>query len=107
VDEFHGGEFLIFQFTLPSYSTSAIVDAIRQTNTTFFVLASDGKTHATNSKNALLAATARIRSAILFLEAATGDQSNHIIKISRNGQGASSRAILMPRSQISRKRKVT
>ncbi len=80
-------EFLIFQFTLPSYSTSAIVDAVRQTNTTFFVLASDGKTHATNSKNALLATTARIRSAITFLEAATGDQSNHIIKISRNGQG--------------------
>lgn len=79
-------EFLVYQFDLPAYTTAAVVTAINQTNTTFFVLASDGKTHATNSKNAILGMIGKIRSGINFLKSVTGDQSNNIIKIQRGNQ---------------------
>lgn len=87
-------EFLIFSFDLPSYSTHDIVTAIQQSNTTFFVLASDGKAHAANSKNAILAMIGKIRGGINFLEAQTGSQDNHIIKIRRGNDNGIARADL-------------
>ena len=80
-------EFLVYQFDLPAYTTAAVVTAINQSNTTFFVRATDGTTHATNSKNAILGMIAKIRSGIKFLQSDTVDQGNNIIKIQHNGQG--------------------
>ena len=80
-------EFLVFQFELPSYTTKAAVEAIQQTNTTFFVLASDGATRSANVKSDLLSVISKIRSAVNFLKSETGNQSDDVIK--RAGPGVS------------------
>ena len=78
-------QFLVFKFTLSAYTTKAVVTAIRQDNTDFFVLASDGATHAQNIKSSLLNAVGKIRSGINFLKAETDNQDDDIIKRGSNG----------------------
>jgi hypothetical protein len=87
-------QFLVFSFDLPSYQTHDVVAALQQSNTTFFVLASDGKAHATNAKNAILTMIGKIRSGINFLESQTGSQDNHIIKIRRGSDNGIAQADL-------------
>ncbi len=84
-------QFLVFQFELSAYTTKAVVEAVNQNNTTFFVLASDGKAQAANVKSGILTAIAKIRSAVNFLKNETDVQSDDIIKLKQgNNQGIAS-----------------
>lgn len=84
-------QFLVFQFTLPSYTNKDVMQAINQNNTTFFVLASDGKAQAANVKNGLLGVITKIRNGINFLKNETDAQSDDIIKLKvSGGDGVSS-----------------
>jgi hypothetical protein len=79
-------EFLIFRFDLPSYTTSAVVQALNRDNTTFFVLASDGASYSAGVKSSLLAAFGKFRAGINFLKNETDDQNDDIIKKSSSGE---------------------
>lgn len=78
-------QFLVFQFTLPSYTNKDVMQAINQNNTTFFVLAADGNAQAANVKNGLLGVISKIRSGINFLKNETDAQSDDIIKLKTTG----------------------
>jgi hypothetical protein len=81
------GQFLVYQFNLNSYTSSALLQALNQTNTSFFVLAADGKAQSTAVKSGIIATIGKIRSAVNFLKSQTGDQSNNIIKIKQGNNG--------------------
>jgi hypothetical protein len=78
-------QFLVFKFTLSAYTTRGVVTAIRQDNTDFFVLASDGATHAQNVKSSLVNAVGKIRSGVIFLKGETDNQDDDIIKRGSGG----------------------
>jgi len=80
-------EFLVYQFTLNSYTAHDLVQALDPNNTTFFVLASDGKAQSASVKTSILGAIGKIRSAINFLKSETGDQSSNIIKLKQGNNG--------------------
>ncbi len=82
-------QFLVFRFDLASYTTKAAVEAIRQDNTTFFVLASDGAARSLAVKADLLAMIGKIRSAVTFLKNETDVQSDDIIKLGPSGVASS------------------
>lgn len=78
-------QFLVFDFTLNDYRTSTIHQALQPTNTTFFVLASDGRTRALGIKSNIALMFVRLRSAVDFLAAETDDQTDDIIKLGTGG----------------------
>ena len=81
-------QFLVFQFSLPSYTVKDVVKAIDQDNTSFFVLATDGRAHSANVKNGMLNMISKIRSGIDFLKAETDAQSDDIIKLNSTGKNS-------------------
>ncbi len=82
-------QFLVFRFELAVYTTKAAVDAIRQDNTSFFVLASDGATRSLSVKTDLLTMIGKIRDAVNFLKNETDSQSDDIIKLGPSGVASS------------------
>jgi hypothetical protein len=82
-------QFLVFKFELASYTTKAMVPALRQNSTTFFVLASDGAARAQNVKASLVGAVEKIRGGMTFLKNETDDQDNDIIKRGNDGLSTS------------------
>lgn len=78
-------QFLVFKFTLTAYTTKAVVTAIKQDNTDFFVLATDGAAHAQSVKSSMIAAVGKIRSGVNFLKAETDNQDDDIIKRGSSG----------------------
>ncbi len=78
-------QFLVFKFGLTAYTSQAVVTALRQDNSTFFVLASDGAAHAQNVKSSLVTAVGKIRSGINFLKNETDNQDDDIIKKGSGG----------------------
>ncbi len=78
-------QFLIFKFGLTAYTSQAVVAALKQDNSTFFVLASDGAAHAQNVKSSMVTAVGKIRSGINFLKNETDNQDNDIIKRGSGG----------------------
>lgn len=76
---------LIFQFPLTDQSPTGLAAALSQTNTSFFVRASDGIARGGEVKSSLLAMAAKVRAAHDFLKNETDDQSNDIIKKSDIG----------------------
>lgn len=78
-------QFLVFKFTLTAYTTKAVVTAIKQDNTDFFVLATDGAAHAQSVKSSMVAAVGKIRSGVNFLKAETDNQDDDIIKRGSSG----------------------
>jgi YHS domain-containing protein len=78
-------EFLVYKFELASYTVKDIVPAIRQNNTTFFVLASNGAATAASVKTSLLTSISKIRSAINYLKSETDAQSDDVIKKGNDG----------------------
>jgi hypothetical protein len=81
-------ELLVFKFELADYTTRSIVTAIRQNNTTFFVLASDGRTRAANAKGAIGTMISRFKSSVQFLKSETDTQDDDVIKIGNDGISA-------------------
>ncbi|MCF8243368.1 MAG: hypothetical protein K9J16_18485, partial [Melioribacteraceae bacterium] len=77
--------FLMYNFTLPDYEQTTILNAIRQDNTTFFVLASDGAARAANAKNELNTCLSKITDGINSLESYSGGLSDAILRIGEDG----------------------
>jgi hypothetical protein len=73
--------FLVYRFDLPAYNTKAVVQALQQSNTTFFYRASDGVTRSQSIYNGLLGMAGKFQSAINHLKSETHDQTYDIIKI--------------------------
>ena len=78
-------QFLVFKFEMNDYTTKSAVIALQQNNPNFFVLASDGNTHAHNVHSSLITAVGKIRSGVNFLKSETDDQSDDIIKRGSSG----------------------
>lgn len=78
-------QFLVFKFGLTAYTSQALVTALKQDNSAFFVLASDGAAHAQNVKSSMVTAVEKIRSGIQFLKNETDTQDDDIIKRGSGG----------------------
>jgi len=73
--------FLIYNFDLPNYEQSTLINALNQNNTTFFVLKSDGQQRVASIKNDFNSMLTKAKSAINYLESVSGKKNDAIIKL--------------------------
>ena len=73
--------FLVYNFDLPNYDKSTLLDALNQNNTTFFVLKSDSQQRVESIKNNFNLMLTKAKTGINYLETITGKKSDAVIKI--------------------------
>ncbi len=78
-------EFLVYKFELTDYKQQSLITALQQNSTSFFYLASDGTTHASNAKVSINAMIDKMLLGITKLETISGHQSDAAIKLGNDG----------------------
>jgi hypothetical protein len=74
-------QFLVYRFDLPDYTQASLLEALRQENTTFFVLAPDGAAHSQNAKSSFDSMLDKISNGIHFLETFSGSRNDAAVKL--------------------------
>lgn len=72
---------LVYKFDLTDYKQATLLEALKQSNTTFFTLQADGKQRGADAKASFAASIAKIKKAIDFLKRISGAKSDAIIKL--------------------------
>ncbi|MBI2418523.1 MAG: hypothetical protein HYV28_11620 [Ignavibacteriales bacterium] len=72
---------LVYKFDLTDYKQATLLDALKQSNTTFFTLQTDGKQRAADAKASFSTSIGKIKKAIDFLKRISGAKSDAIIKL--------------------------
>jgi hypothetical protein len=78
-------EFLMYRYDMPDYTQASVVNALSQSNTDFFVLASDGLTRGQNAKSSLDAVFTKIQTGLTTLTTISGNRSDAVIKLGNIG----------------------
>lgn len=76
---------LIYKYDLADYSQSTLLNALKQSNETFFVLQPDGKDRAATAKSEFSAAIVKAKQAINQLRNLSGSKSDAVIKLGNDG----------------------
>ncbi len=69
-----------YNFNIATYDSTGMVNALKQ-DSGFLALNSDGASHMSSAKTALLAAATNLENAIAFVEAETDNQDDDVIKV--------------------------
>lgn len=69
-----------YNFNIATYDSTGMVNALKQ-DSDFLALNSDGVSHMSSAKTALLAAATNLENAIAFVEAETDNQDDDVIKV--------------------------